>query len=139
MQRAAGLEDALEPVELMAEAVRAAAADAGLAAVPPARLGPGGATCCRGATATRPGSWPTSSASRPRETAYTTAGGNTPQLLVNATAAEIQRGELDLAVLAGGECWRTRMRARRTDAAPRLAQAARGHRPDRGSLGDEWR
>jgi acetyl-CoA C-acetyltransferase len=49
----------------------------------------------------------------PRETAYTTMGGNTPQLLVNATAAEIQRGELDMALVTGAECWRTRMRARR--------------------------
>ena len=49
----------------------------------------------------------------PRETALTTQGGNSPQLLVNVTAAEIQRGELDLAILVGGEAWRTRMRARR--------------------------
>lgn len=47
------------------------------------------------------------------ETALTTMGGNSPQALVNLTAAEIQAGELDLAVLAGGECWRTRTRAKR--------------------------
>ena len=52
----------------------------------------------------------------PRETALTTPGGNSPQMLVNTTAAEIQRGDLDLAILAGGEAWRTRMRARRTEA-----------------------
>ena len=56
---------------------------------------------CRGATATRPGSWPTPSGVSPKETAYTTAGGNTPQMLVNTTAEEIQRGELDIAVLSG--------------------------------------
>ena len=44
----------------------------------------------------------------PREVAVTTPGGNSPQLLVNEAALEIQRGELDLAILAGGEAWRTR-------------------------------
>ena len=48
-----------------------------------------------------------------REFAYTTNGGNSPQSLVNLTASEIQAGRLDIAVLAGGEAWRTRMRARR--------------------------
>ena len=39
-------------------------------------------------------------------------GGNSPQSLVNATAIEIQSGEIDIAVLAGGEATRTRHRAR---------------------------
>jgi acetyl-CoA C-acetyltransferase len=42
-------------------------------------------------------------------------GGNSPQSLVNATANEIAAGELDLAILTGGEAWRTRMRARKQD------------------------
>lgn len=44
---------------------------------------------------------------------YTAPGGNTPQMLVNRTATQIQAGELDAALLAGAECWRTRMRAQR--------------------------
>ncbi len=44
---------------------------------------------------------------------YTTMGGNSPQSLVNATAVEIQAGEIDVAILAGGEASRTRMRARK--------------------------
>ena len=48
-----------------------------------------------------------------RDLVYSTMGGNSPQSLVNTTAAEIQRGELDIAVLTGGEAWRTRMRARK--------------------------
>ncbi len=116
LQRADGLDDALSPVDLIVEAVRAAAADAGAANVishaqslrvvqllswryrDPAAL-----------VAARLGI-------QPAETAYTTAGGNTPQSLVNLTAAEILDGTLDCAVLMGGETWRTRMRARRTDA-----------------------
>jgi acetyl-CoA C-acetyltransferase len=40
-------------------------------------------------------------------------GGNSPQTLVNSTALAIQRGDLDVALLSGGEAWRTRMRARK--------------------------
>jgi acetyl-CoA C-acetyltransferase len=49
----------------------------------------------------------------PRTRVVTPMGGNSPQSLVNAAAAAIASGDLDLAVLAGGETWRTRMRARR--------------------------
>ena len=52
----------------------------------------------------------------PRELAYTTAGGNTPQSLVNKTSLDILAGKLDVAVLVGGEAWRTRMRARKAGA-----------------------
>jgi acetyl-CoA C-acetyltransferase len=47
------------------------------------------------------------------EFAVTPMGGNSPQSLVNRTAVQIQAGELDAAVLTGGEAWRTRMRARK--------------------------
>ncbi|HEX9260202.1 MAG TPA: acetyl-CoA acetyltransferase, partial [Acidimicrobiales bacterium] len=112
VQRASGLDDARSPVELMAEAVDAAAADAGLAGVP----------AVDAIRVVQLLSWRYRDPARfvaerlgvsPREHAYTTGGGNTPQMLVNLTADEIQRGELDIAVLAGGEAWRTRMRARR--------------------------
>jgi acetyl-CoA C-acetyltransferase len=110
--RAAGLDDALEPAALMAEAARRAASDAGLGSVPevdsirvvnllsckyhdPARF-----------VAEQLGL-------SPRETAVTTPGGNSPQTLVNGTALEILRGDLDIALLAGAEAWRSRMRARK--------------------------
>jgi len=48
----------------------------------------------------------------------TPMGGNSPQALVNATAASIAAGELDLAVLTGGEAWRTRRRVRRAGIDP---------------------
>jgi acetyl-CoA C-acetyltransferase len=114
LHRAEGLDDALDPVALMCQAVERAAEDAGLAHIPvvdsirvvsllswrygnPAHV-----------LATQLGQ-------TPRELAYTTNGGNSPQSLVNKTAREIQDGALDIAILAGGEAWRTRMRARRTD------------------------
>ena len=49
----------------------------------------------------------------PRQTVLTSTGGNSPQLLVNQTAVAIQRGEVDVALLAGAEAMATRQRARR--------------------------
>lgn len=100
------------PVGLMADAVRAATADANLSSVP------------------RPDavavvallSWrydnpalvlATELGIEPRATFLTAHGGNAPQSLVNTFSARIQAGQLDLAVLAGGEMWRTARRARR--------------------------
>lgn len=113
LQRPAGVDDARSPAQLIADAVRAAATDAGLAGVPdvdslrvvqllswryrdPARFVAEELGIAAG------------------DTVYTTSGGNTPQMLVNKTALEIQAGGVDLVVLAGGETWRTRMRARKT-------------------------
>ncbi len=39
-------------------------------------------------------------------------GGNSPQSLVNQTALQIQSGEIDIAILAGGEATKTRQRGR---------------------------
>jgi acetyl-CoA C-acetyltransferase len=111
VHRSASLDDALEPAALVEEAVRTAATDAGLTAPPPADV----------LRIVRQYSW--RYGNLPRVVAhrlgidprlqYTTDGGNTPQTLVNRTALEIQRGDLDIAILAGGEAFRTRMRARR--------------------------
>jgi acetyl-CoA C-acetyltransferase len=115
VQRSDGLDDALEPLQLIVEAVRAAAADAKLASVPAADS----------VQVNHLLSWRYRDPARlvaeelgltPGETVYTTAGGNTPQLMVNAAALDIQEGRADLVILAGGEAWRTRMRARRADA-----------------------
>jgi acetyl-CoA C-acetyltransferase len=101
------------PVELMGEAVRAAAADAGLAGVPSS------------VDSVRVVSLLSYRAGNPawllaeqlgisaREHAYTTVGGNTPQSLVNRTALDIAGGRVDLVVLTGSEAWRTRMQARK--------------------------
>jgi acetyl-CoA C-acetyltransferase len=115
LHRAEGLGDALDPVALMCEAIRLAAADAGLGGVPAAdsirvvsllswRYGNPAYFSAKELALT------------PRELAYTTSGGNTPQSLVSATALEIIDGSIDLAILTGGEAWRTRMRARKEDA-----------------------
>ncbi|MEA3019396.1 MAG: acetyl-CoA C-acetyltransferase [Actinomycetota bacterium] len=100
--------DALEPVDMIAEAARAAADDAGapalLGAVDSVRIvsllswryaDPGAEV------ATRIGA-------SPRQTAVTPMGGNSPQTLVNKTAIAIAAGQLDVVLLGGAEAWRTR-------------------------------
>ncbi|WP_117000265.1 acetyl-CoA acetyltransferase [Desertimonas flava] len=113
LQRTASLSEAREPVELMADAVEAAAADAGLAGVPNAvdsirvvnllswKYGNPAAILADRLAVTA------------REFGYTSAGGNTPQSLVNLTSLDIAAGNLDVALLVGGEAWRTRMRSRK--------------------------
>src|SRR5690606_31490289 len=47
-----------------------------------------------------------------------TDGGQTPQALVNRTAVDIAAGDLDVALLCGGETWRTRQRYRQAGEIP---------------------
>ncbi len=114
LHRAEGLDDALEPVSLMAAAVDRAVEDAGLRGVPAVD-----SIRVVSLLSWRYGNPALVLAERlgvsPRETAYTTNGGNSPQSLVNLTAGEIQRGDLDIAILTGGEAFRTRMKARKLD------------------------
>ena len=49
----------------------------------------------------------------PRLTAVSTVGGNSPQVLINEFAARVQRGELDVVLVGGAESMHTRWRARR--------------------------
>jgi acetyl-CoA C-acetyltransferase len=65
----------------------------------------------------------------PTETVYTTMGGQSPQSLVNATAVEIQSGTLDIAILAGGEARRTRVRARKAEQTLHWPTAPEGQAP----------
>ncbi|MBM3673560.1 MAG: hypothetical protein FJW88_01205 [Actinobacteria bacterium] len=51
----------------------------------------------------------------PRRTVTTTVGGNSPQMLVNRLGDGVQRGEHDVVLLGGTECMYTRWRARRAD------------------------
>ena len=111
LQRAAGLDDALDPAAMMCTAIRSAAADGGLTCVPnPDTVRVVGLLSWRYGDP----AWVVADqlGLTPRETAVTTMGGNSPQTLVNSTAMDIQNGELDLAILAGGETSRTRKRAR---------------------------
>jgi acetyl-CoA C-acetyltransferase len=111
-------EGGLEPVDLVVAAARLAADDAAagalLAAIDSVRIvsilswryrDPGALVAARlGAS--------------PRHTAYSGAGGNTPQSLVNGAARDIAAGAADVVLIGGGEAWRTRMRTRASDERP---------------------
>ena len=111
VNRSDSLDDALEPVAMMEQAVLAASTDATLD-------GPPHADALRmvGQLSWRYGNAPRILAGRlgldPRRLDYTTMGGNSPQSLVNMTALQIQSGEIDIAILTGGEATRTRQRGR---------------------------
>jgi acetyl-CoA C-acetyltransferase len=110
--------DALEPVDMIAEAARRAADDAGapgiLAAIDSVRIVSLLSVRYVNAAAlvaARVGA-------SPRETALTPMGGNSPQTAVNKTAKAIAAGELDVALIGGAEAWRTRMAHRKADTKP---------------------
>ncbi|MEY4161564.1 MAG: hypothetical protein RI939_293 [Actinomycetota bacterium] len=128
VQRAEGIDDALDPVAMMVEAIKRAATDAGLAAVPQP-------DAIRVVSLL---SWRYGNPARfiaddlglsPRQLGLSAMGGNTPQTLVNTASREILAGEAEVIILTGGETTRTRARMtkagvtpewRTTDEAPEL-------------------
>ena len=102
----------MDPATLMSEAIRLAVADAGLAS-----LGHVDSVRVVSLLSWRYGNPALVVAERcgltTDEHAVSTNGGNSPQSLVNRSATQIQAGEMNIAVLTGGESWRTRMRARK--------------------------
>ena len=130
---AVAVTDRAEPVDLMAEALRAAAADAA------ARPSGAGARAGRRLLETapvvarhgpvelavrEPGPAGGASASgiAPPERAVTVIGGNNPQTVVSRTALQIASGELDVVLLTGAECIYTRVAARRDRGPPGAAR-----------------
>ncbi len=105
---------AMEPLQMMVETARRAAADAGA----DDRL----LTRLDSLTVVNIIGWQYGNAPRllaerlgaqPTQELYTTVGGNTPQWLVNETAAQIAAGKVRLALVAGAEAINTFVRARR--------------------------
>jgi acetyl-CoA C-acetyltransferase len=134
LHRATGLDDALEPAALMAEASRAAVVDAGLTSIP-------GFDSIRviGLLSWRYGNPARFVAQQlgieAPQLAVSAMGGNAPQSVLNQTCREIADGNLEIALLTGGESWRTRMRARRDGVELPWPKAADGDEPFR--LADE--
>jgi acetyl-CoA C-acetyltransferase len=128
VQRTDDLDEALDPILLMCSAIGEATADAGLRSIPD----PQSVRVVNVLT------WKYGDPAyliaeqldlTPAETVYTTLGGQSPQSLVNATAAEIQAGSLDIAILAGGEARHTRVRARRAGISLQWPTAPEGQTP----------
>jgi acetyl-CoA C-acetyltransferase len=110
MQRVADPAEALEPVDLLADAARLALDDASapltidtvaVAEILSWRYADPGALLAR-----RLGL-------EPRTTVLTSTGGNSPQMLVNRLGRAITAGEHDVVLFGGAECMYSRRRARR--------------------------
>ncbi|MDP9335679.1 MAG: hypothetical protein M3Q30_20550, partial [Actinomycetota bacterium] len=102
------------PIELLADAARAADADTGARVSVLARADVVAVAAI--------GSWrypdPGALLARklgisPRTTAVSTVGGNSPQLLIDEFATRVQRGDCDVVLVGGAESMYTRWRARR--------------------------
>lgn len=105
---------AREPLDLMVEAAERAASDAGVRRQALADLDTVAVVnILSWQYANAPGALAQRFGARPSQLAYSTLGGNTPQWLVNETAAQIAAGRTRLALLAGAETVYTLQRARR--------------------------
>jgi acetyl-CoA C-acetyltransferase len=135
VHRAATVAEGIEPIALIAEAVLAAAADAGLDGVP-ATVDSIGVVNVLSWRYRNP-AWVLADrlGISAAELAVTTVGGNAPQALVNRTAVDVVAGRTDLAILAGGEAWRTRMRVEREGVRLDWAKAPAAAVPT--TIGDE--
>ena len=134
-QRDVAPEAVLEPVALMREAARNAAADA--------RLTDDALAGADTIAVVNLLSWNYANAPRllaemlgatPKDEVYTAIGGNSPQSLVDDTAKRIARGEVGLALLAGAEVMNGVKRARR--AGVRIAWGNTGAVPEPRAFGD---
>ncbi len=105
-------EEARPPIDLLAEAARAADRDSGVSLLARTDV----------IAAVAIGSWryadPGALLARllriePRATALSTVGGNSPQVLVDEFAARIAHGDCDVVLIGGAESMHTRWRARR--------------------------
>ena len=114
--------DSPEPVALMTEALRLAAADAGA----PQILGAADVVGVVPVVSWRyfdPAALVAGNlGARPRERWHPAMGGNTPQKLVNKGACSIQAGNSDVVLVCGGESYRTRQSLRRSGGRPDWTQ-----------------
>ena len=112
LHRAQGLDDALEPVDLMAEArVRPPPTPASAVSPPSTRCG--SSARCRGGTATRRGCIAERLGLDAARAGLHDGGRQHARRRWSTAPRSRCRRRLDLAILAGGEAWRTRMRARK--------------------------
>lgn len=121
-QRAADPMTSLEPIDLLADAARAALADAGGSGLTPDtvavaeimswRYPDPAATLARRLGVT------------PRTTVLSSTGGNSPQMMLNRCADAIRSGEHDVVVIGGVECLYSRRRVRKIDRSLRLPWTA---------------
>jgi acetyl-CoA C-acetyltransferase len=102
------------PIDLLADAARAADADTGAASSMLARTDVVAVVAIGSWRYADPGALLARNLGiEPRATAVSTVGGNSPQLLIDEFALRIQRGDCDVVLVGGAESMHTRWRARR--------------------------
>jgi acetyl-CoA C-acetyltransferase len=112
VNRSEGPEDAREPLDLMTEVARAAAEDTRVRGLLEQADSVQVVNTVSWAYRDAPGHLAEAVGAQPRERVYTAVGGNGPQWLVSRTADAIVRGDVRLAVIAGGDAMRSRARWR---------------------------
>jgi acetyl-CoA C-acetyltransferase len=102
------------PIELLADAARAADADTGAPASLLARVDVVAVVAIGSWRYADPGAFLARTLGiAPRATAVSTVGGNSPQLMIDEFATQIRAGECDVVLVGGAESMHTRWRARR--------------------------
>jgi acetyl-CoA C-acetyltransferase len=131
VNRSEGPEDAREPLDLMTEAALAAADDAQVKGLLERADSVQVVNTVSWAYRDAPGHLAEAIGAQPREKVYPAVGGNAPQWLVSRTADAIVRGDVRLAVIAGGDALRSRARWREA-----VQQRWRRWAPPQQMLGD---
>jgi acetyl-CoA C-acetyltransferase len=104
--------EARAPIDLLADAARAAEADSGAALL--ARTDSVAVVAIGSWKYNDPGAFLARTLGiEPRATVVSTVGGNSPQILVDEFATRIQNGECDVVLVGGAESMHTRWRARK--------------------------
>jgi acetyl-CoA C-acetyltransferase len=116
MNRSERIEDAIEPVELMARVARSAAEDAGDTALLEKLESVQVVNQMSWPYADAPGALAERIGATPAQKVYTSVGGETPQRLVNEAAEAIVNGEIRVALITGAEALNSRRIARKTGA-----------------------
>jgi acetyl-CoA C-acetyltransferase len=112
--RSERIEDAIEPVELMARVARTAAEDAGSARLVKKLDSVQVVNQMSWPYADAPGTLAARIGASPSHKVYTSVGGETPQRLVNETAEAVVEGRIKVALIAGAEALNSRRLARKT-------------------------
>ncbi len=115
VNRSEDLDDAREPVEMMATVARAAEADAGLEGLLARADSLQVVNILGWQYPDAPGMLADRLGARPTHTLYSAVGGETPQRLINDTAQAIAEGRAQVALLAGAEALHARRLARQQD------------------------
>ncbi|MCH8813962.1 MAG: acetyl-CoA acetyltransferase [Chloroflexi bacterium] len=110
----ATVDDAIEPLEMMATVARAAERDAGVAGLLPKVDSIQVPNVMSWQYPDLPGALAERISADPPQTLHTTIGGETPQRLVNETAQAIVEGRTRIALIAGAETLASRRVARKT-------------------------